>query len=256
MTPGATVAAVVAVTVLATTWGCAEQVHPRVAPSRADTTSGSCPRQRHPAVALTCRSCPSCSVGHRCRGTAPRDPPEWPRRADQSGRHDDGRCARRARRHPRRWLVARRVPLGRPVRLRAGGGPRGLAHPGPRTLRRAAHRHARARASACSRGACDATYEVRSRRLVPQGGLVDDSWIFDVSGDARLTLVTCAPPYDRARGGYQNLAVVTRAPGRSRHDQEGLPEETAHRARPGASGRARAGTGARDPARGPTAGPA
>ena len=56
------------------------------------------------------------------------------------------------------------------------------------------------------------TYEVHSRRLVPQGGLVDDSWIFDVSGDARLTLVTCAPPYDRARGGYQNLAVVTALP--------------------------------------------
>lgn len=56
------------------------------------------------------------------------------------------------------------------------------------------------------------TYEVRSLRLVPQGTLVDDSWIFDVSGAARLTLVTCAPPYDAARGGYQNLAVVTALP--------------------------------------------
>lgn len=55
-------------------------------------------------------------------------------------------------------------------------------------------------------------FEVRSRRLVPQGSLVDDSWIFDVTGEARLTLVTCAPPYDSARGGYQNLAVVTAVP--------------------------------------------
>ncbi|GAA1920423.1 hypothetical protein GCM10009797_12570 [Nocardioides hwasunensis] len=56
------------------------------------------------------------------------------------------------------------------------------------------------------------TFEVESRRLVPQGTLVDDSWIFDASGDLRLTLVTCAPPYDSARGGYQNLAVVTALP--------------------------------------------
>lgn len=56
------------------------------------------------------------------------------------------------------------------------------------------------------------TFEVRSRRLVPQGSLVDDSWIFDVSGRTRLTLVTCAPPYDATRGGYQNLAVLTAVP--------------------------------------------
>jgi hypothetical protein len=56
------------------------------------------------------------------------------------------------------------------------------------------------------------TFEVRSRRLVPQGSLVDDSWIFGASGDLRLTLVTCAPPYDASRGGYQNLAVVTARP--------------------------------------------
>lgn len=55
-------------------------------------------------------------------------------------------------------------------------------------------------------------FEVRSRRLVPQGSLVDDSWLFDASGPARLTLVTCAPPYVAARGGYQNLAVVTALP--------------------------------------------
>jgi hypothetical protein len=56
------------------------------------------------------------------------------------------------------------------------------------------------------------SFEVRSRRLVPQGSLADDSWIFDASGDLRLTLVTCAPPYDSSRGGYQNLAVVTARP--------------------------------------------
>jgi hypothetical protein len=55
-------------------------------------------------------------------------------------------------------------------------------------------------------------FEVRSRRLVPQGTLADDSWIFEASGAARLTLVTCAPPYDADRGGYQNLAVVTAVP--------------------------------------------
>lgn len=56
------------------------------------------------------------------------------------------------------------------------------------------------------------TFVVRSRTLVPQGSLVDDSWIFAATGDGRLTLVTCAPPYDAARGGYQNLAVVTAVP--------------------------------------------
>lgn len=56
------------------------------------------------------------------------------------------------------------------------------------------------------------TFRVRSRRLVPQGTLADDSWIFDASGAQRLTLVTCAPPYDADRGGYQNLAVVTAVP--------------------------------------------
>lgn len=55
-------------------------------------------------------------------------------------------------------------------------------------------------------------FSVRSRALVPQGSLDDDSWIFDGSGALRLTLVTCAPPYDASRGGYQNLAVVTAVP--------------------------------------------
>lgn len=56
------------------------------------------------------------------------------------------------------------------------------------------------------------TFTVRSRRLVPQGSLADQRWIFAPDGNARLTLVTCAPPFDAARGGYQKLAVVTAEP--------------------------------------------
>lgn len=56
------------------------------------------------------------------------------------------------------------------------------------------------------------TFAVRSRRLVPQGSLTEVPWLFDVSGQRRLTLVTCAPPYDASRGGYQNLAVVIAVP--------------------------------------------
>ncbi|MBL0748528.1 class F sortase [Nocardioides baculatus] len=55
-------------------------------------------------------------------------------------------------------------------------------------------------------------YEVRSRRLVPRAALTSSPWMFDASGQARLVLVTCAPPYDSRRGGYQNLAVVTAVP--------------------------------------------
>ena len=55
-------------------------------------------------------------------------------------------------------------------------------------------------------------FSVRSRTLVAQGNLDEEAWIFDASGSARLTLATCAPPYDAASGGYQNLAVVIAAP--------------------------------------------
>jgi hypothetical protein len=55
-------------------------------------------------------------------------------------------------------------------------------------------------------------FEIRSRRLVPQGSLAHQRWLFAPTGSARLTLVTCAPPYDPGRGGYQNLAVVTATP--------------------------------------------
>ena len=55
-------------------------------------------------------------------------------------------------------------------------------------------------------------FEVRTRRMVPQGSLARETWLFDVAGERRLTLVTCAPPYDATRGGYQNLAVITATP--------------------------------------------
>ncbi len=55
-------------------------------------------------------------------------------------------------------------------------------------------------------------FTVRSLRLVPQGSLRRSAWIYSPSGPPRLTLVTCAPPYDASRGGYQNLAVVTGVP--------------------------------------------
>jgi hypothetical protein len=55
-------------------------------------------------------------------------------------------------------------------------------------------------------------FAVASRRLVAQGSLSDDSWIYDVSGLRRLTLVTCAPPFVAAAGGYQNLAVIVAYP--------------------------------------------
>jgi hypothetical protein len=55
-------------------------------------------------------------------------------------------------------------------------------------------------------------FRVSSLRLVPQGPLSSQPWIFSAAGRTRLTMVTCAPPYDRSRGGYQNLAVVTAVP--------------------------------------------
>ncbi len=62
-------------------------------------------------------------------------------------------------------------------------------------------------------------FQVESLRLVPQGSLVGEPTISSADGKRRLTLVTCAPPYDSANGGYQNLAVVTAVP-------VGAPEET------------------------------
>jgi Sortase domain len=53
------------------------------------------------------------------------------------------------------------------------------------------------------------TFTVVSLELVPRGTLAQHPRIFSPSGPRRLTLVTCAGPFDADRGGYQNLAVVT-----------------------------------------------
>ncbi len=56
------------------------------------------------------------------------------------------------------------------------------------------------------------SFEVTSLRLVPQGSLVHQRWIYSARGHRRLTLVTCAGPFLADRGGYQNLAVITASP--------------------------------------------
>ena len=66
-----------------------------VAPSHAAPTT-TLPRPWDSAPALPGCSRSPCSVGHHRRGTAPRDPPEWPLGADPRRRHDDGGRARRA----------------------------------------------------------------------------------------------------------------------------------------------------------------
>ena len=58
------------------------------------------------------------------------------------------------------------------------------------------------------------TFSVVSLALVHRGTLSRHPRIFSARGPRRLTLVTCAPPYVPARGGYQNLAVVTALPER------------------------------------------
>jgi Sortase domain len=56
------------------------------------------------------------------------------------------------------------------------------------------------------------SFEVTSRRLRPQGAIGPGSWLHSPEGARRLTLVTCAGPFDAARGGYQNLAVIVAEP--------------------------------------------
>jgi hypothetical protein len=67
-----------------------------------------------------------------------------------------------------------------------------------------------------SRG-LEETFTIQSRRLVPRARLRAAADIYSVRGPRRLTLVTCAPPYLRDRGGYQNLAVVTAVPAGGAH---------------------------------------
>jgi hypothetical protein len=52
-------------------------------------------------------------------------------------------------------------------------------------------------------------YVVSELRLVDKGPLSEHAWVYSARGPHRLTLVTCAGPFDAARGGYQQLAVVT-----------------------------------------------
>jgi hypothetical protein len=55
-------------------------------------------------------------------------------------------------------------------------------------------------------------FRIRSVRLVRRESLADHPDLYSPRGPRRLVLVTCAPPYQPRRGGYQNLAVITAAP--------------------------------------------
>ncbi|MCM2576300.1 class F sortase [Streptomyces meridianus] len=53
-------------------------------------------------------------------------------------------------------------------------------------------------------------YQVVARQLVPRDRLPEH--LFRADGPPVLTLITCAPPYDREQGGYQNNLVVSARP--------------------------------------------
>ncbi|MFI5571015.1 class F sortase [Streptomyces sp. NPDC051740] len=53
-------------------------------------------------------------------------------------------------------------------------------------------------------------YEVKAREVVDKDRLPDE--VFRRHGRPVLTLVTCAPPYDRERGGYQRNLLVYAVP--------------------------------------------
>ncbi|WP_134768101.1 class F sortase [Nocardioides sp. 1609] len=55
-------------------------------------------------------------------------------------------------------------------------------------------------------------FRVTSLRLVPRSSFERRPRLHSPRGTRRLVLVTCAPPYDTTRGGYQNLAVVSAVP--------------------------------------------
>ncbi|MFE7901530.1 class F sortase [Streptomyces sp. NPDC057424] len=57
-------------------------------------------------------------------------------------------------------------------------------------------------------------YRVTAREVVGKDSLPDE--VFRRHGRPVLTLVTCAPPYDRARGGYQRNLLVYADPARER----------------------------------------
>lgn len=64
-------------------------------------------------------------------------------------------------------------------------------------------------------------YDVVSRTLVPLDDLASYPRVLSSRGPARLTLVTCAPPFVPDAGGYQNLAVVTARPADRGDDRTG-----------------------------------
>lgn len=57
-------------------------------------------------------------------------------------------------------------------------------------------------------------YEVAAREVVDKDRLPDE--VFRRHGRPVLTLVTCAPPYDPARGGYQRTLLVYAVPAQER----------------------------------------
>ena len=55
-------------------------------------------------------------------------------------------------------------------------------------------------------------FRVRSVRVIRREALTAHPNLYSRSGTRRLVLVTCAPPYDPAHGGYRNLAVLVAEP--------------------------------------------
>jgi hypothetical protein len=55
-------------------------------------------------------------------------------------------------------------------------------------------------------------FRVRSVRLIPRQSLTAHPDLYSPGGPRRLVLVTCAPPYDPAHGGYQSLVVLVADP--------------------------------------------
>ena len=55
-------------------------------------------------------------------------------------------------------------------------------------------------------------FRVRSVRLIRRESLTAHPELYSPSGPRELVLVTCAPPYDPAHGGYQNLVVLVARP--------------------------------------------
>lgn len=55
-------------------------------------------------------------------------------------------------------------------------------------------------------------FRIRSVRSIPRESLTAHPELYSPSGTHQLVLVTCAPPYDPAHGGYQNLLVLVARP--------------------------------------------